>query len=284
MKTKWFRKSLLALSITVAAIGALLAYSYFIEPTRLVVNEQTLNIPNFDARLNGLKVVAISDIHGGSNDVNESKLREIVALANAQSPDIIVLLGDYVSEKRFRGQDLRMPIEQIAANLSGFKAKYGTFAVIGNHDWWWDERRVRSEFEKAGIKFLENEINEIQINSETLRLWGIEDYWRSRSVPTKDSFDKLTEKRNVLAITHNPDSLLKSPNGISILLAGHSHGGQVNIPFIGPFAFVNDERFMAGHSIVDGKHAFVTTGVGCTGPQIRFRVPPEIAVVTLNAE
>ena len=68
------------------------------------------------------------------------------------------------------------------------------------------------------------------------------------------------------------------------MIAGHSHGGQVNFPIYGPHPFVNDPRFMKGEAVVEGKHVFVTSGVGCTGPQIRFRVPPEIAVLTINSE
>ncbi len=280
---KWIYRSLLTFLAIIFLIAASFAYAYFIEPSRLVIKEVSIDVPNFSPALNGLKIVAISDIHGGSNNVTEDRLRELVEEANAQDPDLIVLLGDYVSETKFKGTNLRMPIETIAANLRGFNAKYGTYAVIGNHDWWWNEKRVREEFERAGIKFLENEVEPIRIGNETLWLWGIEDYWKHRAVPVQNSYDNIPSKQNIIAITHNPDSLLKAPNGISLMLAGHSHGGQVNLPFFGARAWVNDKRFMAGSAIVDGKHVFVTTGVGCTGPQIRFRVPPEIAVVTVNA-
>lgn len=280
---KWFKRiSLAILSLLVIAVLTA-GYAYFIEPARLIVTQNELKVPNFSPALNGLRIVAISDIHGGSNRVTEAKLRQLVETANAQNPDLIVLLGDYVSQIKGNRSVLKMPLETIADNLQGFKAKYGVYAVIGNHDWWYDDKKVEAEFERVGIKILENEVEPIRIGEETLWLWGIEDYWRFRRVPLEDSFAKIPEKKNIVAITHNPDALLKAPNEISLMLAGHSHGGQVYVPFYGRKAFVNDERFMYGQAQVDGKHIFVTAGIGTSVLPFRFLIPPEISVVTLTA-
>lgn len=281
---KKFLKNILSALATIMLLLSLpLAYAYFIEPDRLVIREETLSVPNWSANLNGFKIVAISDIHGGSNNVTESKLRELVSLANAQSPDLIVLLGDYISEQRRNKKELRMPVETIADNLQGFQAKYGVFAVIGNHDHWHNQSKITREFERVGIKILDNEIKQIQPGDETVNLWGIEDYWKRHRVPTT-VLETIENKQNIIAITHNPDSLLKTPDVISLMFAGHSHGGQVNLPVLGVVHHVTDPRLTEGEVVVDGKHVFVTTGIGCSGPQIRFRVPPEIAVVTLYAE
>ena len=281
---KKFLKNILSAFATILLLLSLpMAYAYFIEPDRLVIREETLSIPNWSANLNGFKIVAVSDIHGGSNNVTESKLRELVSLANAQTPDLIVLLGDYISEQRGNKKELRMPVATIADNLQGFQAKYGVYGVIGNHDHWHNQSKITREFERVGIKILDNEIERIPVGDETLNLWGIEDYWKRRRVPT-DVLGDIEDKQNIITITHNPDSLLKTPDVISLMLAGHSHGGQVNLPILGVVHHVTDPRLTAGEVVVDGKHVFVTTGIGCSGPQIRFRVPPEIAVITLNAE
>ncbi|HXG84833.1 MAG TPA: metallophosphoesterase [Pyrinomonadaceae bacterium] len=267
--------------IIVLAIVAV--YSFYIEPARLIVHEEDLKIPNWSAKLDGFKVVAVSDIHGGAKFITEKKIRELVETVNRQNPDLIVLLGDYVSQKSKRDEDLKMPSEVIAENLKGLRARYGVYGVVGNHDWWYDEEKVSREFENAGIKILENETARVRVGDETVNVWGIEDYWKKTKVPL-EPFEKIPVKENILAITHNPDSLLETPPEIALMFAGHTHGGQFKFPIFGALVLVSDERFTEGFVEVDGRHVFVTTGVGTSGPAVRFRVPPEIAVLRLYAE
>jgi predicted MPP superfamily phosphohydrolase len=241
-------------------------------------------VPHWNRELDGFKIVAVSDIHGGSNNVSEERLRYLTELVNAQNPDIVVLLGDFVSQKSGKESDLKMPIETVAENIREMRAKYGVYAVIGNHDWWYDEKRCRTALEKAGIKVLENEIFSFPANNQTVTILGIEDFWKRRQVPVENLMPQINPQENIIAITHNPDSFEKTPAAISLVLAGHTHGGQVLIPFYGAPLIVSQRKYYTSHIVENGRNLFVASGVGTTGPPLRFRVPPEIAVITLNAE
>ncbi|MGB7201416.1 MAG: metallophosphoesterase [Pyrinomonadaceae bacterium] len=291
---KWLKRIGITLAGLVLLAVCFLLYAYFVGARGFVVVEETLAVPNWSPQLNGFRVVAIADLHVGSNYAPPERIRYVVDQANAQDADLIVLLGDYVSEakwdREFRQKpegtdrtELRVPVDVIAENLKGLKAKYGVYAIIGNHDWYHNDGKIHRMLEEiAGITVLHNEVVEIDAGGEKIRLWGIEDLYKNRRVPAAP-FNALAEKTNVIALTHNPDSLLSAPTGFSIMFSGHSHGGQLNWPIFGPKAVFNDPRFMDGHAVVDNKHVYVTSGVGTSVIPFRFRVPPEIAVVTLNS-
>ncbi len=292
---KWLKRIGKAIGVAAVVLAVFLSYAYFIEPRQFVVIEETLAVPNWDPALNGLRVLTIADLHTGSNYAPPERIRYVVEQANAQNADVIVLLGDYVSESRWdrdarskpEGTDrteLRVPFETVAESLRGLTARYGVYAIIGNHDWYHNEPKIHRQLEEiAGINVLQNEIHEIDVNGQTLRIWGIEDWYRNRNVPL-EPLNALSERRNIIAITHNPDTMLHTPPGFAVMFSGHTHGGQLNWPIFGPKAVFNDPRFMDGHAVVDGKHMYVSSGVGTSVIPFRFRVPPEINVVTLVAE
>jgi predicted MPP superfamily phosphohydrolase len=152
------KRKILVFSALVLIAAILLGYTYFIEPNRLIVNRTELKIKNWNPAFDNLKIAVISDIHGGSNNVTEEKIRRIVQLTNAQNPDVVMLVGDYVSQQFSDRRKLKMPVATIADNLEGFNAKYGVFAVLGNHDGWHDDDEIAAEFRRVGIRVLVNEI------------------------------------------------------------------------------------------------------------------------------
>jgi hypothetical protein len=179
-----------------------------------------------------------------------------------------------------------MDVERVAENLKGFRATHGVYAVLGNHDWWYSGKKVQQAFESVGIKVLENDVSALSIKGQTLWLLGVPDYWTRQPIDLRAAIKKIDKSGPIIAITHNPDVFPELPPNISLTLAGHTHGGQVNIPFIGapqvPSRY--GKRFVAGHIVEEGRHLYVTTGVGTSIIPVRFRVPPEIAVLTLSCE
>ena len=277
-----FKRIRLATAIVLMLICLLAFYANQIETRRLRVHEETLTLTNWSANLDNFKIVAVSDIHGGSQSVDGARIRTLVETINRQNPDLIVLLGDYVSQTRGRSSDLKMPSAEIAESLKGLQAKYGVYAIIGNHDWWYNEAKITGEFEAAGITILDNETKQISVGGETVTLWGIEDFWKKRRVPL-EPFDQIAEKKNIIALTHNPDSFDQTPPEVALMLAGHTHGGQVRIPFYGAPITVSQRKYYTDHLVENDHDVYITSGFGTTGPPFRFLTPPEIAVLTLKS-
>ncbi|MDX6304512.1 MAG: uncharacterized protein QOI77_1481, partial [Blastocatellia bacterium] len=261
-------------------LAALAIWSFLIEPNRLIVHPQTIQIDNWPPELSGLRIAVVSDLHTGAPFINDQKLKDIVDRTNALNPDLIVLLGDYMSPNSWHSH--RVEPEVTAAGLKGLKAPLGVYSVLGNHDWWYNGERVRRAFEQNGIRVLEDEVTEIKWHEKSFWLVGLADLW-TRPQHIEETIAKVPAGSTIIALTHNPDIFPSLPQSVPLLIAGHTHGGQVNLPFIGtpivPSRF--GSKYTAGHVFENGHHMFVTTGIGTSILPVRFRVTPEIVILTI---
>jgi predicted MPP superfamily phosphohydrolase len=223
----------------------------------------------------------MSDLHIGAPYRNLSMVKDLVAVTNAEKPDLVVILGDFLINDVVGGTFVHP--EPIADELGNIQATLGVVAVLGNHDWWYDGDRVRRALQSKGIRVLENENLLLRYRGESFWLCGLADLWTrgERLLPTLAG---IKGKDPVLVLMHNPDVFPAMPERVSLSIAGHTHGGQVNLPIVGrpivPSKF--GQRYAYGLIEEDGRKLFVTGGVGTSILPVRFRVAPEVVILTVT--
>lgn len=264
------------------------AYVFAIEPGyRLTVREWTVSAASWTAP--PLRIAVLSDIHAFEPYMPAARIARIVERANALAPDMTVLLGDYVATSTLMKN--RVPIADWAAALGALRAPFGVYAVLGNHDWWLDAAAVRTGLEEAGIPVLENTALRIAHGGGGFWLAGLGDqlshYIGRGQFRGVDDLDGMLARVQgdapLIVLAHEPEIFARMPARAALTLSGHTHGGQVWLPFLGPpIAGSRIRRYVYGHIEEDGRHLVVSAGLGVSRFPVRFNVPPEIVIVTLQ--
>ena len=273
--------------VLLVVLVVLAAWAFWWEPSTTVVRRVGLAVPAWHSEHQGLKFALLTDLHVGAPHMGLARLRDVVARVNAEAPDLVVITGDFV----IGGKDHAGGVvggafvepESIAEELKQLRAPLGVYAVLGNHDWWYDGERVGRALGGAGLKVLENEAARVESDGRAFWLVGVADFW-TRKPDIEGALRQVGTDDPVILFTHNPDIFPRVPARVALTVAGHTHGGQVNLPFVGRPVVPSEfgQRYAMGHVVEGGRHLFVSGGVGTSIIPVRFRVPPEIVVLKLE--
>jgi uncharacterized protein len=255
-----------------AGIGALTgagAHGYLYERHGIEVTRTTLDVSGLPDALSGLRIGFLTDLHRSST-VSHELIDRAVRLALLEVPDLIVLGGDYVTngDRRF--------VEPAAEALAPLTAPLGVIGILGNHD---DDRDMPAALAAKGFTVLRDARTRISVRGESLDIVGIR-YWTKRVGDITKAARGTTP--NTILLAHTPARLTEAVAlGIPLVLSGHTHGGQIVLPAVGP---VGARRFpvIAGSKRQDNTSIFVSRGIGTVYIPVRINCPPEVAILTLR--
>jgi uncharacterized protein len=259
--------------------GATLLWAGVVEPRRLVTVRRTLHLPRWPASVEGLRVGVLSDLHAGAPHAGRKAIARAVERLNAEAPDAMLLLGDFTDAHPLWGG--RVPPADIAAELAELRSPLGTFAVLGNHDWKSAGLAIRDALRDAGIEVLENRA----VKAGDVYIAGLADL-RHRRPDLPTALGAVPPDAPVILLSHDPDVFPFVPHRVPLTLSGHLHGGQVAIPVLRLPAIPSryGERYARGHVVEEGRHLYVTSGLGTSGLPLRLFRPPEIVILQLRAD
>jgi predicted MPP superfamily phosphohydrolase len=283
-----------------AAVALTIAYGMLIGARRIEVTRQEVPLAGLPRALDGVRVVQLSDLHVCAM-LQHRTIRRVVALANAENPDLVLITGDFVS---YRSSGY---LPAAARELRALRARLGVFGCLGNHEHWEGVARVRPMVEAGGVTVLVNESREV---ADGLRIAAVDDLMSGQpDLPAATA--KLPKDAAVLLLSHNPAILPQIAEHPWLVLAGHTHGSQVALPFLGPrgtarlpgvprlmYAWewlgvrarhgrvdaVVSYRYPAGWYGQGHARLYVNRGTGFNqGWPVRLNCRPEIACFTLRA-
>ena len=257
-------------------------WSLGIEPRRLIVRPASLATHLWPETMDPLRIAVISDLHVGAPHINLAKVDQVVKRVNRLQADLVVLLGDYVIQNVPFGKFVEPRL--IMKRLGRLEARLGVLSVLGNHDWWYDGVAVGQALEQAGIPVLENQSTCIETGNGRFWVAGLADR-TTRQPDIKGTLAEVPEDEPVIMLSHDPAVFPDIPARVPLTLAGHTHGGQVKLGNLSPPLHSNGHTYDHLHGWTrDGtKSMFVAAGIGTSVVPMRFKVPPEVVLITLRS-
>jgi len=260
-------------------LGGFEAYrARYVNPFRPKLERVSIPAPAGTTRLAGLRIGFITDTHVGPF-ISQDDLARATALIAAEQPDLILLGGDFISESpRYAG-----PTAEVLGQLVS-SAPLGAYAVLGNHDLSVSASRVSAALEDAGIPVLRNDAAAIDLGGEALWIAGIDETLLGHPDPPA-TFSQIPDGEPAIALWHEPQfAEHAAAQGAFLQLSGHTHGGQIRLPGVGPIGLpVHGKRHVIGLTDADSMPVYTARGVGVYRPPMRFNCPPEVTIITLSA-
>ncbi|HSF32387.1 MAG TPA: metallophosphoesterase [Candidatus Tectomicrobia bacterium] len=250
-------------------------YGAAIGKERCEIVERTVVLPRLSPRLEGLRIAQLTDIHVG-NFMKQAKLEWYVRATNDLSPDIVALTGDFIgSSPHF--------IRACAAALEKLEARHGVFACLGNHDYWVGAQRITEALQAAGVQVLRNEARTLPLKGALLNIAGVDDPWRGKT-DFDQALSMTAPNTPTIMLCHQPDLFpAVVRRGVDLTLAGHYHGGQIRLQFLGKVVSPAHciSQFVEGLHTLGRSQLYVSRGIGITGPPVRLNARPEITLLHL---
>lgn len=278
-------KKIKIIIIFLIIILSLTLYAYFIGTTGLITKEYTIYESNLPNSYNGLKIVHFSDLHYG-NIIKENRLQEVVKEINIINPDIVVFTGD-LFEKGTKIDD--NTAKKVTKQLKEINAKYGKYAVFGNHDYDEGINKIESIYQNSNFTILNNTYDLItNQNNDKIYLGGIDDTLLGKP-NTTETLEYLKENTNTYSIilVHEPDyttNILKYQK-VNLILAGHSHNGQVRLPFIGAiYTPKGAKKYYKNYYNLNNTELYISSGIGNSKLNLRLFNRPSINFYRINTK
>lgn len=274
-RRQFLRAAVAAPLLTVSAASA---YAQLIEPYNYRISQIDIFIRDLPSSFEGFRITHITDVHH-SRILGIEEVRRVVNLAQQTKPDLVALTGDYTTS-------YRRYIEPCAEALGQLSAREGVWAVLGNHDHYTDPELTLRALERHHISVLNNSNTMLRRGTDHLQLVGVDD-WSWAGTDWSRAFYGFDPKQPSLLLSHQPIVFdFAETKDVSLILSGHTHGGQIDLPLLGPPArfATKDLKYVRGLFRRGSTQLYVSAGTGVIGLPVRFGVRPEIAVLTLRGE
>lgn len=272
--------------LTVLAISTVIYDGFNRAPSRFKVNYQYLESSKVHPDLNGMQIAFISDLNY-NNFMDKDRFDLALAKLEESNPDVVVFVGDLFDEENITSISDQV-IEDLTKQLDSITAKYGKFAVLGENDYFSEDvtALVSKILYNSNFEIIQNQLLKITKDTNNyFQLIGIDSVLSGRDAIQK-AYENVNSENLVLTVVHTPDTIEELPlKTTDLVVAGHSHGGQIQIPLLGQvYNKKLSEKYYSGFYSVNNTKLFVTNGLGTTIEDVRIFAPAEILIYTLKSK